>query len=124
MKKVFAILSITLMSVFATATASATTGNEKVSAQIENSTKFDIPVNIIVKQIVTFKDGTSVTVYYKKEGDTCSLYSDVDVTKYKEDDLNRIKSTSFEVTDKVKGKCRLTRKSSDIISMAKKVFGK
>ncbi|MCQ2257455.1 MAG: hypothetical protein MJZ41_05600 [Bacteroidaceae bacterium] len=124
MKKIFAILSIALMSAFAAATASATTSNETMTVQNQQSLKLDIPVNLIVKQTIKFNDGNTITVYYQKEGDICRLYSEVDVTKYTEQDLNRIKSTTFEVTDKVKGKCLMTKKSSDIISMAKSVFGK
>lgn len=124
MKKFFAILGIALMSVFATATASATTGNESVSVKSEKAIKIDIPVNLIVKQTITFNDGTTVTVYYQKEGDTCRLYSNVDVTKYTEHDLNRIKATSFELADRVKGKCLMTKKTSDVMKMARSVFGK
>lgn len=122
MKKVFVILSIALMSAFATATASSTTGSENVKAQSEQLFKIDIPVNLVVKQTVTFDDNTSITLYYQKEGNVCRLYSNVDVTKYSEQDLNRIKSTSFEVTDHVKGKCYLTRNCSDLIKFAKSVI--
>lgn len=124
MKKIFAILGITLMSVFAAATASAKTGNESVSFMSEKTIKIDIPVNLIVKQTITFNDGSTVTVYYQKEGDTCRLYSNVDVTKYTEHDLNRIKATSFELVDRVKGKCLMTKKTSDVMKMARSVFGK
>lgn len=124
MKKLFAILSIALMSVFAAATASATTGTETLTSRNENTLKIDIPVNLIVKQVITFKDDTHITVYYQKDGDTCRLYSTVDVTKYKESDLNRIKSTSFEISDRVKGKCLMTKRTSDVMKMARSVFGK
>lgn len=124
MKKFFAILCIALMSAFAAATASATTGNETTSAVNEQSLKFDIPINIILKQTITFTDGKTITVYYQKEGNVCHLYSNVDVTKYSEEDLNRIKSTSFEIADRVKGKCLLSRKMSDVLKFAKSVLGK
>lgn len=124
MKKLFAILSIALMSAFAAASASATTSCETTNVQIEKSLKFDIPVNMVVKQTITFNDGNTVTVYYQKEGNVCRLYSNVDVTKYTEQDLNRIKSTTFEVTDRVKGKCLMTKKASDIMKLAKSLFGK
>lgn len=122
MKKLFAILSIALMSAFATATASATTGTENLKAHNEQSLKIDIPVNLIVKQTITFSDDTTITVYYQKEGTVCRLYSNVDVTKYTEQDLNRIKSTSFELADRVKGKCYLTRNATDIIKFARSVI--
>lgn len=124
MKKLFAILSIALMSAFAAATASATTGNENVSVYSEKAIEIDIPANLIVKQTITFTDGKTVTVYYQKEGNVCRLYSNVDVTKYTEQDLNRIKSTSFEISDRVKGKCLMTKRTSDVMKMARSVFGK
>lgn len=123
MKKLFTILSIALMSAFATATASTKNGYE-TATQTESAIKIDIPVNMIVKQTIVFIDDTSVVVYYQKEGNVCRLYSNTDVTKYKQEDLNRIKSTTFEVTDHVKGKCLMTKNTSDIISMAKSIFGK
>lgn len=122
MRKLFAILSIALMSAVASAPASAKTGTETASTIVENTLKFNIPVNLIVKQTITFTDGKSITVFYQKEGNICRLYSTVDVTKYSESDLNRIKSTNFELSDHVEGKCLLTRNCSDIIKFARSVI--
>lgn len=86
------------------------------------SPKFEFPTNIIIKQTITFKDGNTVTVYYQKTGDVCKVFSKNDITKYTEDDINRIKSTNIEVTDSVEGKCIITKKTTDVMNLAKNIF--
>ena len=118
MKHVFIVLITMLMSMSTSAFAATTTSKE---------CKFDltsiaIPANITVKQTVTFKDGKIIELYYKKQGDVCKLYSTTDVTKYKESDLGKIKSTNFEFVDNVEGKCYITRKTNDVIAFAKSVL--
>ena len=118
MKHVFIVLITMLMSMSTSAFAATTTSKEcKIDL-----TSIAIPANITVKQTVTFKDGTTITLYYQKQGDTCKLYSTTDVTKYKESDLGKIKSTNFEFVDKVEGKCYITRKTNDVIAFAKSVL--
>ena len=103
---------------------SAFAGTKTVNTSVENVAGISIPVNLTVKQTITFNDGKTITVYYQKEGDVCKAFSKDDVSKYKESDLNRIKSTNFEVTDHVEGKCLITKKTSDVIAFAKslKIF--
>ena len=118
MKHVFIVLITMLMSMSTSAFAATTTSKEcKIDL-----TSIAIPANITVKQTVTFKDGKIIELYYKKQGDVCKLYSTTDVTKYKESDLGRIKATSFELVDKVDGKCYITRKTNDVIAFAKSVL--
>lgn len=118
MKHFIVILMAVLMSMGASAFAATTNSTEN---------KIDlagivVPTNITVKQTVTFKDGKTIELYYQKQGDVCKLYSTTDVTKYKESDLNKIKSTNFEFVDKVEGKCYITRKTNDVIAFAKSVL--
>ena len=118
MKHVFIVLITMLMSMSTSAFAATTTSKEcKIDL-----TSIAIPANITVKQMVTFKDGKIIELYYKKQGDVCKLYSTTDVTKYKESDLGRIKATNFELVDKVEGKCYITRKTNDVIAFAKSVL--
>ena len=118
MKHVFIVLITMLMSMSTSALAATTTSKEcKIDL-----TSIAIPANITVKQTVTFKDGKIIELYYKKQGDVCKLYSTTDVTKYKESDLGKIKSTNFEFVDKVEGKCYITRKTNDVIAFAKSVL--
>lgn len=120
MKKFMTLLIAMLMS-FGTSTFAATTS---AHTTVENNMMLSIPTNIIVKQTITFNDGKTIAVYYKKEGDVCKLYSDTDITKYKEKDLNRIKSTNIEITDHTEGKCIMTKKTNDVISLAKEMTKK
>lgn len=118
MKHVFIVLITMLMSMSTSAFAATTTSKEcKIDLK-----SIAIPANITVKQTVTFKDGTTITQYYQKQGYTCKFYSTTDVTKYKESDLGKIKSTNFEFVDKVEGKCYITRKTNDVIAFAKSVL--
>ena len=120
MKHLIVILIAMLMSMSASAFAVTTNSTEN---QID-FTSIVVPTNITVKQTITFKDGKSIELYYQKQGDVCKLYATADVAKYKESDLNRIKSTNFELADKVEGKCYITRKTSDVIAFAKSVLKK
>ena len=103
MKKVL-ILIVTLMSVMASTPASAKTGTERVAPRLT------YPTNIVVKQTTHFTDGRTLTIYYKKAGDVCELYSPDQLTDYNMDDATKIRSTTFEVVDNVEG--RLVRKAT------------
>lgn len=118
MKHFIVILMTVLMSMSTSAFAATTTSTESKS----DLAGVVIPKNITVKQTVTFKDGKIIQLYYQKQGDVCKLYSTTDVTKYKESDLSKIKSTNFEFVDKVEGKCYITRKTNDVIAFAKSVL--
>ena len=118
MKHLIIILITVLMSMSTSAFAATTTSTD---SKIDLSS-IVVPTNITVKQTITFKDGKTIELYYQKKGDVCKLYSTTDVTKYKESDLSRIKSTNFEIVDKVEGKCYITRKTSDVIAFAKSVL--
>ena len=118
MKHLIVILMTILMSISTSAFASTTTSTE---SKIDLS-GIVVPTNITVKQTITFKDGKTIELYYKKKGDVCKLYSTTDVTKYKESDLSMIKSTNFEFVDKVEGKCYITRKTKDVFAFAKSIL--
>lgn len=118
MKHLIVILMTVLMSMSTSAFAATTTSTESKN----NLTGIVIPTNITVKQTVTFKDGKTIELYYQRKGDVCKLYSTTDVTKYKESDLSKIRSTNFEFVDKVEGKCYITRKTNDVIAFAKRVL--
>ena len=118
MKHFIVILMTVLMSISTSAFAATTSGTEN---EIDLSS-FVVSTNIAVKQTITFKDGNTIELYYQKKGDVCKLYSTTDVTKYKENDLSKIKSTNFEFVDKIEGKCYITRKTNDVIAFAKSVL--
>ena len=51
-----------------------------------------------------FNDGRTLTIYYKKSGMQCEVYSPCNANDYNVSDASKIKSTNFEVVDKVEGK--------------------
>lgn len=71
MKKILTILMVMLMSISISAFAGTTTGTVKNN----KSEKVSVPANIIVKQSITFMDGKTIEVYYKKSGNDCKVYS-------------------------------------------------
>ena len=95
-------LMIALMSVMASTPASAKTD--------KNSVKNLMPSSIVVKQTTKFNDGRTLTIYYKKSGAQCEVYSPCNANDYDVTDAAKIKSTNFEVVDRVEGK--LYRKAS------------
>lgn len=95
MKQLFLSLILALMSVMVSVPASATTGNKVKSM---------MPQNIIVKQTTQFSDGRTLTLYYKKAGSQCEVYSPCNAKDYDVADASKIKTTSFEVVDCVEGK--------------------
>lgn len=101
MRKLILSLTIALMSVIASTPASAKTGND---------VKRMMPQNIIVKQTTHFSDGRTLTIYYKKTGTQCEVYSPYNASDYDVADASKIKTTNFEVVDKTEGK--LYRKAS------------
>ena len=101
MKHILTILTIMLMSM----TVGMNAGNKNA-----NTMKNIVPTNIVVKQTTHFDDGRTLTIYYKKSGARCEVYSPDDEKAYDVKDASKIRSTQFEVVDKVEGK--LCRKSS------------
>ena len=102
MKKILMTLMVVLMSMMTSTLASAKTD--------KNSVKKMVPQNIVVKQTTEFNDGRTLTIYYKKSGMQCEVYSPCDAKYYDVEDAAKIKTTSFEVVDRVEGK--LYRKAS------------
>ena len=62
-----------------------------------------MPVNIIVKQTATLKDGRSVTIFYKKDGSYVEVFSDNNLKGYSADDLLSLESTTFSLATSAKG---------------------
>ena len=95
-------LMVVLMSMMTSTPASAKTDKDSVRKMV--------PQDVVVKQTTEFNDGRTLTIYYKKSGMQCEVYSPCDVKDYDVADAAKIKSTSFEVIDRVEGK--LYRKAS------------
>lgn len=111
MKKMIFTLMLMLMSMVASMPASAETG--------KNDFMKMVPENIIVKQTTHFNDGRTLTIYYKKQGMQCEVYSPCNERDYSLNDASKIKSTNFEVVNKTQG--RLYRKASfgEVVNIVK-----
>ncbi|MDE5998100.1 MAG: hypothetical protein K2G77_07825 [Muribaculaceae bacterium] len=103
MKKIKILAVATLITVTSLiSTASTTTtpaGNETKSISLIEK----MPVNIVVKQTATLKDGRSVTIFYKKEGGYVEVLSDSNLKGYTVDDLLNLESTTFTLASSAKG---------------------
>ena len=96
MKQMIITLMIALMSVMASTPVSAKSNKSDL--------KKNVPTNLIVKQTTQFSDGRTLVIYYKKQGANCEVYSPCSAENYNVSDASKIKSTNFEVVDKVEGK--------------------
>jgi len=96
MKHLFLLLMIVFMSMMASTPVSAKSNKKNVADQL--------PKSFVVKQTTQFNDGRTLTIYYKKNGTQCEVYSPCNADNYNMSDASKIKSTNFEVVDKVEGK--------------------
>lgn len=112
-------LVIIMMTVLMSMSASAFAGTITDMASKNKTEKVNVPSNIVIKQTITFDDGKTIEVFYEKKGEDCKLYSKTDVSKFGASDLLSIKSTNFEKTDHVEGKCYATRIVKALIAMAR-----
>lgn len=83
---------------------------------------FATPAQLIMKQTITFKDGNTVTIYFHKDKQLCKLYSTTPLQTLKKLDPNQVKSSNFEIVERVEGECLLTRKTADVMAFAKSVL--
>ncbi len=118
MKTAIFTLMIALMSVMTSTPCSAKTAIERETCMTEkelpsacgltetnqDNVNKQVPSNLIVKQTTLFKDGRTLVVYYKKQGSRCEVYSPCNANDYNMNDVSKVKSTNFEVVDKVEGK--------------------
>lgn len=94
---------LTFAGVFSATTAQAAS----MPRQEENTSSLLalVPSSLVVEQTLTLSNGENITVFYKKEGNNCELYSEHDLSGYTINDLARLKSTGFRLVSKPKGKC-------------------
>ena len=59
---------------------------------------------MVVEQTATLANGKSVTIYYKKAGNQCEVYSNADLSGYGINDVLSLSSTNFRVVSAPKGK--------------------
>ena len=113
MKQFLFSLMIVLMSMMASMPVSAKTNKKSVTDQV--------PANIVVKQTTQFSDGRTLVIYYKKQGMNCEVYSPCSADDYSVSDASKIKSTNFEVVDKVEGKLYKKASVGEVTRLIKKL---
>ena len=116
MKHFIFTLMIALMSVMASTPVSAKTNMSEL--------KKNVPTNLIVKQTTQFNDGRTLVVYYKKQGTSCEVYSPCSTKDYNVSDASKIKSTNFEVVDKVEGKLYKKASVGEVTRFIKRMVNK
>ncbi len=102
MKQLIITLMIALMSVIVSTPTCAKT--DKTQPKVVSELRKNVPTNMIVKQTTQFSDGRTLVIFYKKQGLNCEVYSPCDANDYSVSDASKIKSTSFEIVNKVEGK--------------------
>ena len=116
MKQLILTLMIALMSVMASTPA--------VAKNSKSELKRNVPTNLIVKQTTQFSDGRTLVVYYKKQGTKCEVYSPCNAKDYNVSDASKIKSTNFEVVDKVEGKLYKKASVGEVTRFIKRMVNK
>ncbi len=116
MKQLILTLMIVLMSMMASTPVSAKSNKKSVTDQV--------PANIVVKQTTMFNDGRTLTIYYKKSGMQCEVYSPCNANDYNMSDASKIKSTNFEVVDKVEGKLYKKASIGEVTRLIKRLVNK
>ena len=113
MKHILLSLMIVLMSMIPSTSAGAKNGKSDVKKMV--------PTNIVVKQTTRFNDGRALTIYYKKSGTQCEVYSPCNAKDYDVADASNIKSTNFEVVDKAEGKLYRKATIGEVVGIIKKL---
>ncbi|MDE6754280.1 MAG: hypothetical protein K2J82_06690 [Muribaculaceae bacterium] len=99
-------IAFMMMSVIIAAVAlfAAPTANAASHEAPKRSLLTLVPDVLVIEQTATLGNGNTVTVYYKKSGDMCEVYSNNDLKGYNINDLVSLQSTSFRIVSQPKGK--------------------
>ena len=138
MKQLLFTLVIVLMSMMASTPCSAKTAIERETCKLayecssvsslsksnKKNVTDQVPTNIVVKQTTQFKDGRTLIVYYKKDGLQCEVYSPCNANDYDVSDASKIKSSNFEVVDKVEGQLYKKASIDEMIKLVKWLVNK
>ena len=119
MKKVLFVLMIAMTVSFAGFRASGATTGKASSDLVENIWK-SLPETLVVKQVATLGDGRAITIFYKKAGNQCEVYSSDDISGFSINDLTGLKKSDFTIAASVKGKMIYTAPVSKVRQIVKK----
>lgn len=93
---------ISAVALFATPSANAAI---PVNHDTRTSLLSMIPDVLIVEQTATLGNGQTVTIFYKKSGNSCQIFSESDLKGYTINDLVSLQATSFRIVSQPKGRC-------------------
>lgn len=120
MKKFLSILVIAATMLVAGFSASAATPKNSSSDLVGKLWK-SLPETLVVKQEATFDNGKTITIYYKKSGDQCEVYTADNVSNLTIQDLADAKESNFGITTSVKGHRVFTAPFSKVRRIVKSV---
>lgn len=63
-----------------------------------------VPSDIVVEQTVSLSDGRTVSLFFKKTGNLCEVYSPDSLEGYEISDLASMEASSFRIVKEAKGK--------------------
>ncbi|MDE6298709.1 MAG: hypothetical protein K2M10_03565 [Muribaculaceae bacterium] len=95
---------IAVLALFSAPVANASAPAAANVAATSTSLLSMVPETLVVEQTATLANGQTVTIYYKKTGNLCEVFSNDNLTGYTINDLVSLKSTSFRVVTEPKGK--------------------
>lgn len=99
--KTFATIFVSCAILFCGSSAMAA---PKAQSKSTSSIAAMLPTQLVVEQTATLANGKTVTIYYKKSGNMCEVYSDADLRGYGINDVISLSATNFRVVSAPKGK--------------------
>lgn len=99
--KTFATIFVSCSILFCGASAMAA---PKAESKSSGKIAAMLPSQIVLEQTATLANGKTVTIYYKKSGSVCEIYSYSDLRGYGINDILSLSATNFRVVSSPKGK--------------------
>lgn len=119
MKKVLLVLMMAMTMTFAGFQASAAPTPKQTSSNLVENIWSSLPEILVVKQVATLSDGRAITVFYKKSGNQCEVYSPDDLKGLSIADLSGLKKSEFAITSSAKGRLIYTAPISNVRKVIK-----
>lgn len=121
MKKIIFALVLAVVALVSAPSASAakTSDSTKSSNPVEQLWNA-LPDVLIVKQTATLNNGKSVTIYYKKAGNQCEVYTPSDITGLNVDDLTNLEKSDFSIATSTEGRKVYTAPFSTVRKIVKR----
>lgn len=123
MKRLMMAIAIALTMTMGAFHVSASTPASQSKSVTESLWKA-LPETLVVKQTATLDDGKTLTLYYKKTGNQCEVYTDADLKGLTVNDLTRLKESAFSIVTAAKGRCVYSVPVSKVRNMVKQAVNR